>query len=88
MDRPNTFLSSGGKERVLFVGRQHHQGAARPQDVKRLLHHVDFQLALAALRRGVEHGLEVGRQVPEIGGRYDLCREAALPSASSSRPAW
>src|SRR5207253_429957 len=66
MDAAKNLLQECWKELILFVGRQHHVQTARPQDVKTLLDHVDFQLAFAPLGGGKENALKVPRQIPQV----------------------
>ena len=77
MDAAEHFLHVHGKELVIVMGRQNHESAARPQDMKRLLHHVDLQLPFALLRGRKHHGLKLGREVPKIRSRHNLRRNLA-----------
>src|SRR5262249_3742771 len=72
------FLEQAGEELVGLVRRPDDEGAARPQQVERLFDHVDLETAFAAAGGGVEEGLEVGRQVPQVGGGDDTGGQAAL----------
>ena len=71
VDAAEDFLQQGGEERVHLVRRPDEQLPVRPENVKRLLDHVDLQLALAGASRQVDQRLEVGRQVPQVSGRDD-----------------
>src|SRR5262245_4723404 len=74
VDAAKHLLEGRGEELVALGVREDEKGPARAQDVKCLLNHVDLQLPLAACRGGVQKGLEIAGQVPQVSGRNDLRR--------------
>ncbi len=83
VDFAEYLLQERGEERVLLIGSHDDQVAALPENVIRLVDHVDLQLALAPRRRDVQGGLEFAGQVPQIRSGYNACFQLILRQRSA-----
>ena len=88
VDAAEDFLEQRREKGVRVVGRPDDERAVRLKDVECLLDHVDLQLALAAASRQVQHGLEVGGQIPQVRRRHYTGRDLCAVISAAERSAW